>query len=149
MPINVRGLESSNQLPLVHTGSHCYGGGGARPSSQVLRDPGACGRWRRLLANVCTLPHECPLQKVAESQAPARLSTLAGCRGVGKEIWKRAGICSLIEPILLPGPQWVQLPMVSFGLDLIAAIPPVASDLWKRSAASKHLAAMLQCATWV
>ena len=60
-----------------------------------------------------------PLRKVAESQAPARLSTLTGWRGVGEEPLGLADICAPIEPILLlPDPPREPSPTVSFGLDI-------------------------------
>ncbi|XP_043215485.1 uncharacterized protein LOC122378438 [Amphibalanus amphitrite] len=104
----------------------------------------------RLLAKARALPAGDPLRKVAESQAPIRLSTVTGWRGVGEETWRAAGICPPIEPILpLPDPPWEPSPTVSFGLDIGAAIPTAASDTWKRNAAFQHLAALPQCATWV
>ncbi|KAF0311097.1 putative RNA-directed DNA polymerase from transposon BS [Amphibalanus amphitrite] len=104
----------------------------------------------RLLAKARALPAGDPLRKVAESQVPTRLSTVTGWRGVGEETWRAAGICPPIEPILpLPDPPWEPSPTVSFGLDIGAAIPTAASDTWKRNAASQHLAALPQCATWV
>ncbi|XP_043212634.1 uncharacterized protein LOC122376759 [Amphibalanus amphitrite] len=104
----------------------------------------------RLLAKARALPAGDPLRKVAESQVPTRLSTVTGWRGVGEETWRAAGICPPIEPILpLPDPPWDPSPTVSFSLDIGAAIPTAASDTWKRNAASQHLAALPQCATWV
>ncbi|KAF0308493.1 hypothetical protein FJT64_020290 [Amphibalanus amphitrite] len=53
----------------------------------------------RLLAKARALPAGDPLRKVAESQAPTRLSTVTGWRGVGEEIWRLVDIIASIKPI--------------------------------------------------
>ena len=103
----------------------------------------------RLLAKARALPEGDPLRAVAEREVPARLSSVTGWRQIGEEIWRAAGIAPPIEPLLpLPDPPWEPPPPVSVELGIGAALPPTASDEMKRNAASLHLAALPQCATW-
>ena len=104
----------------------------------------------RLLAKARALPEDDPLREVADREASTRLRAVTGWRCVGEEVWRAADISPPIEPILVqPDPPWEPVPPVTIRLDIGAALPPAASDEQRRDAASQHLAALPQCATWV
>ena len=103
----------------------------------------------RFLAKARALPESDPLRVSAEASPPARLKGTQGWRTVGSEAWRAAGIESSVEQSLTRRPPpWERTEGVTFGLT-VGALRPGAPPAEKRRVAEEHLAALLQCATWM
>ena len=104
----------------------------------------------RLLAKARALPEDDPLRKVAEADPPARLASVTGWRGVGRGALEAAGVTPPFES-LFPHrePPWTRPPKVTFNLTAGTPLTATASDQKRREAATLHLAALPQCATWI
>ncbi|KAF0298749.1 Leucine-rich PPR motif-containing protein, mitochondrial [Amphibalanus amphitrite] len=85
----------------------------------------------------------------AEASAPSRLSSVRGWRTLGRQMLAEVEVTAPIEPVLPPRiPPWERGGNVTFCLD-VGPLRTGATEGEKIRAATRHLAALPQRATWL
>ncbi|KAF0309815.1 Retrovirus-related Pol polyprotein from type-1 retrotransposable element R1 4 [Amphibalanus amphitrite] len=103
----------------------------------------------RLLGRALALPPTDPLRRTAEASAPPRLSSVRGWRTLGRQMLAEVEVTAPIEPVLPPRiPPWERGGNVTFCLD-VGPLRTGATEGEKIRAATRHLAALPQRATWL
>ncbi|KAF0294476.1 Hermansky-Pudlak syndrome 1 [Amphibalanus amphitrite] len=103
----------------------------------------------RLLGRALALPPTDPLRRTAEASAPSRLSSVRGWRTLGRQMLAEVEVTAPIEPVLPPRiPPWERGGNVTFCLD-VGPLRTGATEGEKIRAATRHLAALPQRATWL